>query len=446
MHISDFLNTKIANYASYDNLRKICSYIDGLKNAARKVVYTVHEKKIKENVKVLQLANKAAEFSDYLHGDLSGVLVTLGQDFAGTNNMPLLEKSGNFGTRSAHDASAPRYIFAKGSEAFFKMFDYEDDAILEHQTFEGFKIEPRFYVPVLPICAINGSEGVSTGFAQKILGRNPKNVAKYIQQILSGKKGDSKLLIPWSKGFKGTIEKDPESLDEKFIIKGKLTQTGKTDFLISDVPWQYDLKGYLDVLDDLVDKKVIRRYEDLTDGENNFEFKVFTPRNSDITIDELFEKLKLSKSVTENLTCIDENNKIIIFKNIEELIKKFIEVKLKYTEKKRLYQIDKITDELAVLKSKYKFINLYIQGKLKLAKRSRSDIEKDLEAIPDIVKVDSGYSYLLGMPLYSLTEEKLRELEDKIKDSENKKNNLEKTTASEMYSEDLDGIIKALKL
>lgn len=446
MHISDFLNTKIANYASYDNLRKICSYIDGLKNASRKVIYTVHEKKIKENIKVLQLANKAAEFSDYLHGDLSGVLVTLGQDFAGTNNMPLLEKSGNFGTRSAHDASAPRYIFAKGSEAFFKMFDYEDDAILEHQTFEGFKIEPRFYVPVLPICAINGSEGVSTGFAQKILGRNPKNVAKYIQQILSGKKGDSKLLIPWSKGFKGTIEKDPESLDEKFIIKGKLTQTGKTDFLISDVPWQYDLKGYLDVLDDLVDKKVIRRYEDLTDGENNFEFKVFTPRNSDITIDELFEKLKLSKSVTENLTCIDENNKIIIFKNIEELIKKFIEVKLKYTEKKRCFQIGKITDELAVLKSKYKFINLYIQGKLKLAKRSRSDIEKDLEAIPDIVKVDSGYSYLLGMPLYSLTEEKLRELEDKIKDSENKKNNLEKTTASEMYSEDLDGIIKALKL
>ena len=32
---------------------------------------------------------------------------------------------------------------------------------LPHQDFEGAKIEPRYYVPVLPMLAINGSEGVS---------------------------------------------------------------------------------------------------------------------------------------------------------------------------------------------------------------------------------------------------------------------------------------------
>ena len=111
--VQNFLDTRLVNYASYDNLRKIASCIDGLKNASRKVMYTVMEKNIKENTKVLQLANKSAEFADYLHGDLSGVCVTLGQDFCGTNNIALLKKSGNFGTRSIHEASAPRYIFAK---------------------------------------------------------------------------------------------------------------------------------------------------------------------------------------------------------------------------------------------------------------------------------------------------------------------------------------------
>ena len=173
MKIEDFLNTKLVNYASYDNLRKIASCVDGLKNAARKVLYTVHDKKIKEKIKVLQLANKCAEYSDYLHGDLSGVVVTLGQDFSGTNNLPLIEKSGSFGTRSVNESAAPRYIFANGSKDFFKIFKYEDDDILIKQEFEGFQIEPKFYLPVLPMILINGSEGVSSGFAQKILGRNP---------------------------------------------------------------------------------------------------------------------------------------------------------------------------------------------------------------------------------------------------------------------------------
>ena len=39
--IDNFFNTRLVNYASYDNLRKIASCIDGLKNASRKVMYTV---------------------------------------------------------------------------------------------------------------------------------------------------------------------------------------------------------------------------------------------------------------------------------------------------------------------------------------------------------------------------------------------------------------------
>ena len=38
MRVQDFFNTKLVNYASYDNLRKIASFIDGFKNASRKVM------------------------------------------------------------------------------------------------------------------------------------------------------------------------------------------------------------------------------------------------------------------------------------------------------------------------------------------------------------------------------------------------------------------------
>jgi len=74
MKISTFFETQYVDFSSYDNLRKIASVIDGQKNAARKILYTVLNKNIKEEIKVSQLGSKVAEFAEYLHGNLDGVL------------------------------------------------------------------------------------------------------------------------------------------------------------------------------------------------------------------------------------------------------------------------------------------------------------------------------------------------------------------------------------
>src|SRR5574344_2245333 len=123
MKISGFFNNEYVNQSSYDNLRKIASIVDGQKNASRKVLYTVLEKNIKEKIKVSQLGSKVAEFAEYLHGNMDNVIVNLAQDYTGTNNLPLLQKKGNFGTRFAQEASASRYIFTHGSDNLFKLFN-----------------------------------------------------------------------------------------------------------------------------------------------------------------------------------------------------------------------------------------------------------------------------------------------------------------------------------
>ena len=179
--ITDFFQNDYVDQASYDNLRKVASLVDGQKNAARKILYTILEKNIKDEIKVSQLGSKVAEFAEYLHGSMDGVTINLAQNFPGTNNIPLLAREGNFGTRFSQSASAPRYIFTHGTKEFFELFKKEDNQVLIKQYFEGQQIEPMFYVPNLPILLINGSEGVSSGFAQKILPRNPKkNKAIYL--------------------------------------------------------------------------------------------------------------------------------------------------------------------------------------------------------------------------------------------------------------------------
>ena len=439
--IEDFLNTRLSNYASYDNLRKIGSYIDGLKNASRKVLYTIHEKNIKDTEKVSRLASKCSEFSDYLHGDgLWRVIVTLGQDFAGTNNIPLIQKFGAFGCRSNNEPGAPRYIHASGSKMFFSLFNYKDDDILIKQTFEGTDIEPRFYVPTIPIILVNGSEGVSSGFAQKILARNPKSIIKYIQNFLNKKATRKDWLNPFYNGFDGDIIRDTNFPDDpkKWLVNGKVEKVKSNVYRIKEIPFTYDLNSYLKVLDSLEESKTILSYSDMSDGDCKLEFEVKVPK--DFKHEDVLKNLKLQKPITENYTCIDENNKIRIFEDSEEIIKSFIDIKLKFIQKRKEFLENSLQGELDILNSKILFITMVIDKKLKINNVPKEQVIEALSKVKKIVKTQDSYDYLLKMPIYSLTKEKVEDLKNQALSKSSELEILKKMSKEQIWLKDLEEI------
>ena len=438
MKISTFFNTDYVDSASYDNLRKIASLVDGQKNAARKILYTILEKNIKDKVKVSQLGSKISEFSEYLHGNLDGVIVNLSQDYTGTNNIPLLQKNGNFGTRFTPDSSAARYIYAYGKPEFFELFNKSDTPILRHQYFEGNQIEPMFYVPALPILLINGSEGVSSGFAQKILPRNPAEIKRYIKNKLQGKVSRAKL-IPHYNGFKGVIEQG--ETPQQWNIKGVVNKTGINKVEITEIPIGYDLKGYIKVLDTLEDKKIIQGYSDQSE-DDIFKFIVQIPSKqlNEWDNDTLLNKLKLVKRVSENYTVMNEDNKIQIFINVTEILDKYISIKLEYVEKRKKNSIQVITEEIEYDISKYLFIKLIQDDKLIINKRKKSDIVKDLDTHEDICKKDNSYDYLLQMNIMSLTKERMEKLSADIKTKKENLDQLINSSIETLWMTEIDAL------
>ena len=89
----------------------------------------------------------------------------LAQDFVGSNNINVLEPNGQFGTRLAggKDAASPRYIFTNISKLTRCIFHPDDDALLNYLHDDGQSIEPEWYLPILPMILVNGSEGIGTG-------------------------------------------------------------------------------------------------------------------------------------------------------------------------------------------------------------------------------------------------------------------------------------------
>ena len=189
--ISHFVETQLSSYFHYSNLRAIPCFMDGLKPSLRKVLFTCLERGIdKKETRVAQLSGAVSERTNYHHGELSlqEGIIKMAQRFVGSgNNIPLLEDVGQFGTRLAggQDHASPRYISTKLSPLARALFRPEDDMLLERATDEGREIEPTYFVPILPLLLVNGSQGIGSGFSTNIPSYDPLVIVSYLFSTMS---------------------------------------------------------------------------------------------------------------------------------------------------------------------------------------------------------------------------------------------------------------------
>ena len=446
MNITDYFSNDVCNYASYDNYRKISSVVDGLKPSSRKCIYSIIRNNVSAPKKVSILKSDTAAQTQYLHGDqsLEGVLVSLAQDFSGSNNIPLLKREGAFGTRLIPEAAAGRYIFTCKEDYLDKIFRKEDEPILIGQNFEGDEIEPRHYVPVIPLLVINGSVGLTTGFMQRILQHSPKDVIRYIEAKLHGEKA-APALKPWFNGFTGKVEELKGKGEGVWAISGKAEKVSSSEVEITELPVGYTLESYTEILDRLEDEKQIREYRDLSD-DGKFRFKVKLFRSGQgISADDpdLLSKLRLLATVTESYTSFDERNRVVEFKSLYELIDHYFGVRLEYYRKRKEWQTEHLTQKVKEAVSKYAFIAGVISGEIVIAKKSDAQIAAQLEKADKIVKVDGSYDYLLSMPMKSMTGANLDRLKGQMKDLKAQLDRLKGMSAEELWQDDLNEFKKA---
>jgi DNA topoisomerase II len=69
----------------------------------------------------------------------------------------------NRGNQGGKDHASARYIFTLPTNIARSVFHPADDAILKYLEDDGESIEPEWYMPVLPMVLVNGSEGIGTG-------------------------------------------------------------------------------------------------------------------------------------------------------------------------------------------------------------------------------------------------------------------------------------------
>lgn len=442
--ITEYLDNDYKEYAKYvvEN-RAIPSVIDGLKPTQRKVVFIadkVWKNGSEKPYKVFQLTGKIAADAHYHHGDgsLNSAIIGMAQDFK--NSMPLLEGIGQFGSLRSPDAGAPRYVSTRLHPNFRLL--YKDFELLSPRMEEGSQIEPEYFLPIIPTVLLNGSSGIAVGFATNILNRKPIDLIECCLNELSGRRYNDP--APWINGFKGTCNKVEDS-DNSWIFRGIYDVKNTTTINITEIPPSITYEKYDDHLNRLEDEKRISSYDNNCKSDINYTIKISRSDLSGLQKTGRLDRfLKMEERQSENFTVLDEFGKLKIFNNATEIIKYFVSFRLKYYQKRKDYLINRISDELSVLSNKARFIKAIIDGKLKINNVPKSQIVSYLDK-NKFDQINGSYSYLLSMPIHTLTREKYEELLSQEAEKKKELDQVKKSDPKEMYRKDLNDLKKVLR-
>jgi DNA topoisomerase-2 len=450
----DFIKEELIHFSKYDCDRSIPNMIDGQKTSLRKILYTCFKRDLTKSIKVAQLSGSVSELSCYHHGEqsLNGAIVGMAQKFVGANNINLLVPNGQFGTRlqGGEDSASERYIFTNLNPMTRFIFPEADDSILNYLNDDGTLVEPVHYVPIIPMLLVNGSKGIGTGFSSEFLCYNPLTIIDAVKNKLKTPLlEESSLnlveplvkLEPYYEGFKGKII---ELSENKYLIKGVYEIVNEKQVRVTELPvglWTDDYKAYIE---DLIIKgeTQIKDYMDMsTDTKvdititfassaivNELETTIQTDYPSCNALEKLL-KLYTTKSTT-NMHAFDENEKLVKFAKVEDVITHFVDVRLRYyveRKKHKIVELEKITRKLSNIA---RFITEMLEDKIDLRRKKSVEVNTILkergydtsENSEGTNNENGSYNYLVKLPMDSVTEEnvakKIKERDEKIQELE----------------------------
>lgn len=407
MKISEIIEGQYKPFSYYViESRAIPKLSDGLKPVERRSLWAAKKTAAKELCKVSKLAG--ATMSNHPHGNTSieDAISSMAQNFTGANNVTYFEGKGTFGSRLTGPGkgyASARYVSVKLSENFYKYFDVDSDLIPLVPNYDETDKEPDHFLPIVPAILLNPTSGIAVGFACDILPRNIEEVKKAQIDYLHGKK--LKPLTPYYEGYKGVIFKNSEG---GWSSKGIWEMHGNKVH-ISELPIGYDRESFVNILDKLEEKGIVKDYIDNCKGD--FDFDVILTQA--ITEDDFILKFKMVNNLNENITVIGFNNEVLEKITDSEVIERFTKWRFGFYLERYKRKLLITSDELELKRATL----LVIEKGLfkKFPTQQKKEIIKTLQ--DESIKKEHIIK-IMQLPIYRFGKEEVDKLKAQIKELE----------------------------
>lgn len=446
MTMTEFLNKEMIEH-SIDNVRRSIPGLDGLKEVQKKIIF-IAMRDFKKKVKVAQMAGGVSKESAYHHGEncLGEAIVYMAQKWCGTNNVPLMEDIGQFGSREKGRTkhSHIRYIHTKPSAICGYLFKKDDIPLYDYVIDEGEIREPKSFFPVLPLHFLNGSLGIGTGHSTFIPSFNPVDLGNWFKCKILGEA--LPIMIPWYRGYTGEITMHVRNKKAKADSTGTMVEGKKLEFFrttgrfklipkgirVEELPlfiWNKDYKTWLNEL--MRDKK-IHEYKDHC-TKDTVSFDIFGFESPDL------KKLGLVRNLSMmNMTILDERNLPRTYKNLDEALEHFYNWRITIYQKRKENMLQNILDDIKKMQEKIAFIIDVCTGKLLVMNRKKGDVHLDMDKL--------GHNRdLLKLGIANLTLDDAEDLKSQMLRRKDDYTNLANVAHGQLWINDIDDFLKCCK-
>jgi len=438
--VKSFLDTEVLGFAKYViETRAMPNIMDGLRVGARKILFAAITGDLskKNLIKMPSLIGDAMKMH-YNHGD-SSLLNTIVQ-LCSTHiyKYAPLEAIGQIGSlRVPKCNTAPRYLHIKTRKSmdFFK-FDME---LLERLTDDGDLVEPKYFLPIIPIALLIRTNSPGFGFSFRAFSYDFDSIVdNCVKAITTGSCNvDSDIipLVPCVEGIK------PENMiyngnkNSWYNVGEYRIDVENDSLIINDFPYNIAFDKYEEHLQELLEKNFITGFSNLSqDLKITYIVKFARGRLKTLTQDQwkFFQTMKLYSKIPNNtLSCIDQDGKsILFFDNPYELVDCFVRKRLVFYQERKTKTVFSTKKEILSLENKIKFIELVTNDILIINKRPILDIKKELDNYQLPYEV-------LKLNIEKLTQDEIVNMKNEIIEKKVYLEYLESTTIQEMYVRDL---------
>ena len=420
--LEDIMEDRFSRYAkSIIQDRAIPDVRDGLKPVQRRILYGMYEsgytpdKPFKKSARIV--GDVMGKY--HPHGDSSiyDAMVRMSQWWK--QNTPYVEMQGNNGSMDGDSAAAMRYTEARLSKISLELLkDIDKNTITWAPNFDDSLKEPTVLPAKFPNLLVNGSTGISAGYATNIPPHNLGEVIDATIKRIDSPNCHEDTILDIIKGPDfptGGIVEGRDGIREalltgrgKVVIRSKVDyvkEKGKEQLIVREIPYDVNkamlvkrmseltldkkIDGVLEIRDESDRHEPVRIVIDLKKDANRDLILNYFYKNSDLQINYNYNMVAISNRTPMTLGVIQIIDAYI--NHLEEVITKRTEFDLK-TAMKRMHIVEGMIKCISILDKVIKTIR---------ASKNKPDAINNLVLEYDFTEDQA--TYIVNLQLYRLT-------------------------------------------
>ncbi|HCZ8032797.1 TPA: DNA topoisomerase IV subunit A [Staphylococcus aureus] len=437
LSLEDVLGDRFGRYSKYIiQERALPDVRDGLKPVQRRILYAMyssgntHDKNFRKSAKTV--GDVIGQY--HPHGDSSvyEAMVRLSQDWKLRH--VLIEMHGNNGSIDNDPPAAMRYTEAKLSLLAEELLrDINKETVSFIPNYDDTTLEPMVLPSRFPNLLVNGSTGISAGYATDI---PPHNLAEVIQATLKYIDNPDITVNQLMKYIKGPdfptggiiqgidgIKKAYESGKGRIIVRSKVEEetlrNGRKQLIITEIPYEVNKSGLVKRIDELrADKKVdgIVEVRDETDRTGlRIAIELKKDVNSESIKNYLYKNSDLQISYNFNMVAISDGRPKLM--GIRQIIDSYLNHQIEVVANRTKFELDNAEKRMHIVEGLIKALSI-LDKVIELIRSSKNKRDAKENLIEVYEFTEEQAEAIVMLQLYRLTNTDIVALEGEHKELE----------------------------